>query len=155
MTPTRRPRRRTGSERGQTLIEGALALLVFFSLLFGVIDCGLLLVRHQALVERVRSAVRWGVVRPWDGSGDQIANKILYERTTEPAGATGGYLGLTRENVQVRYQPATPARPDDEVLSVAIVNFHYQFLSPWITRIFVNPRPVLIAAPMAYKAAAL
>lgn len=143
------------SERGQTLIEGALALMVFFSLLFGVIDCGLVLVRHQSLVERVRSAVRWGVVRPWDGSGEQIANLILYDQPTEPAGATGRYLGLTRENVQVRHQPASPARPDDEMLSVSIVNFHYQFLSPWITEIFINPRPVLISAPMAYKAAAL
>jgi hypothetical protein len=147
------------SERGQTLVEGALALLVFFSLLFGVIDCGLVLVRHQSLVERVRSAVRWGVVRPWDGSGEQIANLILYDQPTEPAsaasGATGGYLGLTRENVRVRYQPASPARPDDEMLSVSIVNFHYQFLSPWITQVFINPRPVLISAPMAYKAAAL
>ena len=33
---------RAGSQRGQTLIEGALALLVFFSLMFGVIDCGLM-----------------------------------------------------------------------------------------------------------------
>ena len=143
------------SERGQTLIEGALALMVFFSLLFGVIDCGLVLVRHQSLVERVRSAVRWGVVRPWDGSGEQIANLILYDQPTEPSGATGSYLGLTRENVKVRYQPASPARPDDEMLSVSIVNFHHQFLSPWITQIFINPRPVLISAPMAYKAAAL
>ena len=143
------------SQRGQTLIEGALALMVFFSLLFGVIDCGLVLVRHQSLVERVRSAVRWGVVRPWDGSGEQIANLILYGQPTEPSGASGSYLGLTRENVQVRYQPASAARPDDEMLSVSIVNFHYQFLSPWITQVFVNPRPVLISAPMAYKAGAL
>jgi hypothetical protein len=143
------------SERGQTLIESVLALLVFFSMLFGVIDCGLVLVRHQSLVERVRSAVRWGVVRPWDGSGEQIANLILYDQPSGPANATGGYLGLTRENVQVRYQPASAARPDDEMLSVSIVNFHYQFLSPWLTRVFINPRPVLISAPMAYKAAAL
>jgi TadE-like protein len=147
------------SERGQTLVEGVLALLVFFSLLFGVMDCGLVLVRHQSLVERVRSAVRWGVVRPWDGSGEQISNLILYDQPTEPPAATGGtiggYLGLTRENVQVHYQPASPARPDDEMLSVSIINFHYQFLSPWITQIFINPRPVLISAPMAYKAAAL
>lgn len=148
-------RRTRKSERGQTLIEGALALMVFFSLLFGVIDCGLVLVRHQSLVERVRSAVRWGVVRPWDGSGEQIANLILYDQPTEPTGATGSYLGLTRENVQVRYQPASPARPDDEMLSVSIVNFHHQFLSPWITQVFINPRPVLISAPMAYKAATL
>lgn len=147
------------SERGQTLIEGALALTVFFSLLFGVIDCGLVLVRHQSLVERVRSAVRWGVVRPWDGSGEQIANLILYDQPTGPnstsSGATGGYLGLRRENVLVRYQPASPARPDDEILSVSIVNFHHQFLSPWITQVFINPRPVLISAPMAFKAAGL
>ena len=163
MRRTRQSQPRERSQRGQTLVEGALALTVFFSMLFGVIDCGLVLVRHQSLVERVRSAVRWGVVRPWDGSGAQIANLILYDRPTGPAsaasdattGATSGYLGLTRENVLVRYQPASPARPDDEMLSVSIVDFHYQFLSPWITRIFVNPRPVLISAPMAYKAAAL
>ena len=62
---------------------------------------------------------------------------------------------MTRENIQVRYQTPSQARPDDEILSVSIVNFHYQFLSPWITQVFVNPRPVLISAPMAYKAAAL
>ena len=45
---------RRSSERGQTLVEGALALLVFMSLLFGVVDCGLVLVSHQTLVERVR-----------------------------------------------------------------------------------------------------
>ncbi len=155
-------RRTRRSERGQTMVEGALALLVFFTLLFGVIDCGLVLVRHQSLVERVRYAVRWGVVRPWDGSGEQIANLILYDQPTEPStrgrsasDATGGYLGLTRENVHVHYQPASTARPDDEMLSVSIINYHYQFLSPWITQIFISPRPVLISAPMAYKAASL
>jgi hypothetical protein len=147
--------RRGKSERGQTLVEGAMALLVFFALLFAVIDCGLVLVRHQSLVERVRSAVRWGVVRPWDGTGEQIANLILYDQPDEPRSTTPGYQGLTRQNVQVRYQPPSAARPDDEVLSVAIVDYHYQFLSPWVTQIFVSPRPVLIAAPMAYRAAGL
>ena len=140
------------SERGQTLVEGALALLVFLSLLFAVVDCGLVLVSHQTLVERVRSAVRWGVVRPWDGTGEQVANLILYDQPDAPRAATAGYLGLTRENVQVHYQPSSVGRPDDEILSVAIVNYRYRFLSPWITQTFINPRPVLIASPMAYKA---
>src|SRR4029079_1912152 len=61
-------------QRGQSLIEGTLVMLVFFALLFGVIDCGQVLVTHQTLVERVRSAVRWGAVRPWDGTGEQVAN---------------------------------------------------------------------------------
>ena len=143
---------RQRSERGQTLVEGALALLVFFSLLFAVVDCGLVLVSHQTLVERVRFAVRWGVVRPWDGTGEQVANLILYDQPVAPRATTAGYLGLTRENVQVRYQPSSTEHPDDEVLSVAIVNYHYRFLSPWVTQTFVNPRPVLITSPMAYKA---
>src|SRR3977135_3618729 len=99
------PLRRGRSQRGQTLVDGAMALLVFFPLLFGVVDCGLMLVSHQSLVERVRSAVRWGVVRPWDGTGAQVANLILYDQPNEPPAARQGYLGLTRENVQVRYQP--------------------------------------------------
>jgi Flp pilus assembly protein TadG len=141
-------------ERGQSLVEGTLVMLVFFALMFGVIDCGQVLVAHQALVERVRSAARWGVVHPWDGTGEQIANLILYNQPEEPRTTTDGYLGLTRANVQVRYQPPVPLRPDDEILSVAIVNYQYHFMSPWITGTFVNPRTVLISAPMAYRAAA-
>jgi len=144
---------KTRGTRGQSLIESTLVLLVFFSMLFGVIDCGQVLIAHQSLVERVRSAVRWGVVRPWDGTGEQVANLILYNQPDEPHSTTDGFLGLSRENVQVRYQPSMPARPDDEKLSVAIVNYHYHFLSPWLTQTFVNPRPVLISAPMAYQAA--
>ena len=146
---------RQTSQRGQTLIEGTFVLLVFFALLFGVIDCGQVLIAHQSLMERVRSAVRWGVVRPWDGTGEQIANLILYGQPDEPRTSTGGFLGLARANVQVRYQPSLPARPDDEGLSVAIVNYQYHFLSPWLPQTFVNPRPVMVAAPMAYRATAL
>jgi Flp pilus assembly protein TadG len=142
------------AERGQSLVEGTLVMLVFFALMFGVIDCGQVLVAHQALVERVRSAARWGVVHPWDGTGEQIANLVLYNQSEEPRTTTDGYLGLTRANVQVRYQPSVPSRPDDEILSVAIVNYQYHFMSPWITGTFVNPRTVLISAPMAYRASA-
>jgi len=142
-------------ERGQNLVEGTLVLLVFFALLFAVIDCGQVLVAHQALVERVRSAVRWGVVRQWDGTGEQVVNLVLYSQTEEPRAARDGYLGLTRDNVRVTYSPAVPARPDDERLTVSIVNYHYRFMSPWMTQSFVNPRPVMISAPMAYRPAAL
>ena len=139
------------SERGQNLVEAALVLLVFFALLFAVIDCGQVLVVHQALVERVRETVRWGVVRPWDGTGEQVANLILYSQAEEPRAARDGYLGLTRENVKVLYSPPLPERPDDERLTVAIVNYHYRFMSPVVTWDFINPRPVMISAPMAYR----
>ena len=135
---------------GQSLVEATLVLLTFFAMLLGVIDCGQILYAHQALVDRVRSAVRWGTVHPYDGTGDQVVNLILYDQPDEPRAARAGFLGLTRANVQVRYRAATPDRPDDETLTVAIVNYESHFFSPWIAKTIVSPRPVLVSAPVAF-----
>jgi hypothetical protein len=102
-------------------------------------------------MERVRSAVRWGSVHPFDGTGDQVANLVLYDQPQEPNAARTGFLGLTRANVQVRYQPATTQRPDDETLSVAVVNYESHFFSPWITKTIISPRPILVSAPVAFR----
>jgi hypothetical protein len=134
------------------MVEATLVLLVFFAFLLGVIDFGQVMFAHQSLVERVRSAVRWSVVHPWQGS-DPVINLVLYNQTDEPRMTTAGYLGLKPENVVVRYRPATPERPDDETISVAIVNFQSQFFSPWLARTLVSPRPVSVTAPMAYRTA--
>jgi hypothetical protein len=130
------------------MVEATLVLLVFFTLLLGVIDCAQVLFAHQSLVERVRTAVRWGVVNPWT-SADPIVNLVLYNQTEAPAGHPPGFLGLRPENVVVRHQAATPDRPDDETLGVTIVNFQSQFFSPWIARAVVSPRAVSITSPMS------
>lgn len=137
-------------ERGQGLVEATLVLLTFFALLLGVIDCAQVLFAHQALEERVRSAVRWGVVHDWQGP-DRIVNLILYDQENTPRQASSGYLGLKPENVRVRYQQATADRPDDEMLTVEIVNFECHFFSPVIGKTLVNPRPVIISAPVSFK----
>jgi hypothetical protein len=126
---------------------------VFFSFLLGIIDFGQVIFAHQSLVERVRSAVRWSVVHPWQGN-DPVINLVLYDQTNEPRVNTPGFLGLKAENVLVHYRSPTPERPDDETVSVTIVNFQSQFFSPWIARTLVSPRPVSITAPMAYRPAA-
>src|SRR5579883_99634 len=151
--PVRRKIRAHGARavkrRGQGLVEAALVMLVFLALLIGVLDCGQVLYSHQALVARVEEAARWGSVHPFDGTGDQIANLILYSQPEEPRTAAAPFLGLTRANIVVRYQAATPDRPDDETISVAIVNYQSHFFSPWIARTIVNARPVLVTAPVA------
>src|SRR5260221_3414161 len=43
---------------------------------------------------------------PYDGSGDQVANLVLYNQPDEPHTATPTFLGLSRASVQVR-SPAT------------------------------------------------
>lgn len=138
------------SRRGQSMVESTLVLLVFFSLLLGVIDCGQVLFAHQSLVERVRSAVRWGVVNHWEGQ-DRIVNRVLYNQTEAPAGNPPAFLGLRPENVVVRHQPATSARPDDETLSVIIINYQPQFFSPWLAPMVLHPRAVSITAPMSSR----
>ena len=139
------------NRRGQSLVESTLVLLVFFALLVGVIDCGQVMYSYQALEERVRSAVRWGSLHPYDGTGDQIANLVLYDQTGEPGDGRAPFLGMTRANVEVRYRAATSERPDDEMLNVAIVNYQSHFFSPWISKAVVSPRPVLVSAPMSYR----
>ena len=138
------------NQRGQSMVEATLVLLVFFMLLLGVIDCGQVLFAHQSLVERVRSAVRWGAVHQWNG-GDAIVNLVLYNQTGGPAGNPPTFLGLRPENVVVRHQAATPERPDDETLGVTIVNFKSQFFSPWFSQAVISPRTVSITSPMSSR----
>jgi hypothetical protein len=134
------------------MVEATLVLLAFFTLLLGVIDCGQVLFAQQSLVERVRAAVRWGVVHPWNGS-EPVVNLVLYNQSEPPPRDAQSFLGLQPENVVVRHQAPTPDRPDDETLSVTIVNFRSQFFSPWIAQAVVSPRAVSITAPMATRTA--
>lgn len=135
------------SQRGQSLVEGTLVLFVFLSMLLGIADCAQVVFAHQALVERARAAARWGSVHGWQGP-EPIVNLVLYGQTQEPP-AAAGYLGMSPANVEVTYRPATPDRPDDETLTVAVVNFQSHLFSPWLARTLVSSRPVLISAPMA------
>jgi hypothetical protein len=143
------------NQRGQSMVEATLVLLVFFTLLLGVIDCGQVLFAHESLVERVRSAVRWGVVHPWNQKtgSEPVVNLVLYNQTETPRGNVPTFLGLQREDVVVRHQAPSADRPDDETLRVTIVNFRSQFFSPWIGRAVVSPRAVSITAPMASRQA--
>jgi TadE-like protein len=140
-------KRSSKTRRGQSLVEAALVLFVFFSFLLGIADCGQVLFAHQALVERAREASRWGALHPWQGP-EPIVNLVLYGQTQAPASGSG-YLGMTRANVRVDHQEATPDHPDDEILSVAVVNFESHLFSPWLARALVSARPVLVSAPMA------
>ena len=58
---------------------------------------------------------------------------------------------LQTGNVQVRYN-APADRPDDETISIAIVNYESHFFSPWIAKTIVSPRPVFVTAPVTRSA---
>ena len=75
---------RNRKRRGQTLVESALVLFVFLTLLIGTLDVGQVLFVHQTLVERTRAALRWGAVRPYDDQA--IRSMVLYNSPTIPGG---------------------------------------------------------------------
>ena len=137
-------------ERGQSLVESTLVLLLFFAMLIGVMDVAQVLFTHQSLVERVNTAVRWGSVHPWQGA-DPIRNFVLYGQPDEPVRSASGYLGLDSANVEVEYRAPSAERPDDEMLTVRIVNFESRLFSPWLAQTLISQRPVLVSAPVQFS----
>jgi len=143
------------SRSGQALVESARILLLFITTMVGILDVSQLLFIHQGLVEQVRSALRWGVVQPWDGTGEKIQNMVLYRTSAAPQGngtpQPAGFLGLQPANVQVTRTVGTADDPNDERLTIAIVNYNFNFFTPGISKVFQNNTAVMESAPMAYK----
>ncbi len=122
MTPKAHASRR---ERGSTLIEGALILLVFLSSLLGVIDLGQVLFFHLMLADRVRAGARFAIVNNYDTAA--IANMVVYNSITAPGGGGSGLFGLKTSMVSVnRYDIGTSA----DRIEVDISNFPIAFYSP-------------------------
>ncbi|MBI3471158.1 MAG: pilus assembly protein [Candidatus Solibacter usitatus] len=113
------------NRRGQTLVESTLVMIVFLGLLLGFIDAGQLLFTRQTLADRVRTAARWASVRPYDETA--VRNMVLYNQPE--ASDDKGFLGLSAGNVEIeRLGQGTP----NERIQVAIVNYEYAFVSPWL-----------------------
>lgn len=133
-------------QRGQSLVEATLVLLVFFALLLGVVDFGQVLFAHQALVERVRSAVRWGSLHP-DAGPQPVRNLVLYGT---PAPGSDRFLDLPEDSVVVAF-----AEEDGvPTLHVEVVNFEAPLFAPWwpgLSHRLMNPRPVSVTAPLGAR----
>ena len=132
-------RNNSARKRGQAIVEGALVTLVLAAVLIGVFDLGLVLFIHQTFAARVRSAVRYGVVNPYDETA--IKNMVLYGQPT--AGATGAF-GLTAAMVSV---VKTGVGTNDERIVVTISGYPYRFFSPWIGGAF-NGRSIMASLPL-------
>jgi len=87
------------NRRGQSLIETTLILVAFLGLLFGVVDVGQHLVLRETLTDRVRAAVRWGALNPYNEAA--IRNMVLYG-TAQPKAGDPRFFGLQPEDVVVR-----------------------------------------------------
>lgn len=108
---------RRNRQKGNTLLELALTLIVFLSLFLGVFDIGEMFFVHQTLTDRARNAARWGAVNTFDATS--VRNLVLYGATTPAQGQTASF-GLTTSNVTVSRPAATIGQPEDRVIVTII-----------------------------------
>src|SRR5438128_11868366 len=110
-------------DRGNALVESALVLIVFLSMVISIFDFGQVLFLHQSITERVREALRYGIVNMFDATA--IQNYVIYGQPSPPPDAPANY-SLTAAMVSV--QRADAGTPEDRVV-ITVSNYPYLFLS--------------------------
>ena len=124
------------------MVEMALTMLVFFTLLIAVLDFGQVLFFHQAMTERATAGARWAVVHSFHATDtSNIKNAVVYNTATPAAGAKG-LFGLTTGMVTVT---PLPSASNLKAIQVSITFDMYLFtpgLARKLTRTFRAVRPV-------------
>jgi hypothetical protein len=106
-------------------VELSLIAIMVFSMVIALIDFGQFLFIHQALTERARSAVRYGLTAsPLNTT--EVRNMVLYGT---PSAGTYPYMGLTSSMVQVS---TTGGNTYDYRLTVKITNYPFKVFTPAI-----------------------
>lgn len=99
-------------ERGASLLEFAIGATVFMTVVFGVLQFGVLLWTHNALTDAARRGARYAINQcdPSDAacansstSIDRTKNVVVYGTPTPATGAQPVVKGLATSNVQVTY----------------------------------------------------
>jgi hypothetical protein len=134
---SRPPRKGRKGERGAALLEFAIGATVFMTVLFGVLQFGVLLWTHNALTDAARRGARYAVNQcdPADGSCansstsiDRTKNVVVYGTPNPPASAQPVVRGLTTNNVQVTY---SGFGVNAGSVTVQIVNYDFSFVVPF------------------------
>ena len=123
---------RRNSQKGQTLVEFALAVMLFLTILFGIIEFGRALWTWNTIVQATRAGARFAVTSDPTNT-TAIKNWVVYHNS---AGTGDPVLnGLTTTNVNVTFQKndpsvtiATPYNAD--VVQVGISGYNFDFIVP-------------------------
>jgi hypothetical protein len=126
-------RRVTNGQRGSTLVESSLCLLLFLTIAIGILDCGRVLFLQAALTDRVRGALRYGVLHADDLVA--VENVVLWGRPVEQLSPPS--FGLTRAVVDVvRSSPGTT----DDRITITVSGHQIRLLTPGIAGLVTGRR---------------
>jgi Flp pilus assembly protein TadG len=116
-------RNRKRNQRGTTVVEAALTLVLFMTMLFSMFDFGYTYFMHQTIVHRVRAAARYGALHPANTTA--IRNYVVYQRPE--CGNGTGMFGLEPSDVQV---VRTGAGTTADRLNVTVSGYNLFFVTP-------------------------
>ena len=112
------------NERGTTLVEFALALTVFLTAMFAVMEFGRALWVHNALTDAARRGARYAVLHN-SGSVDSVKNVVVFG--DEAGGAQSVVPNLTVDQVTVTYSDFAV---NHGTATVSIDGYQFQFVLP-------------------------
>jgi Flp pilus assembly protein TadG len=135
-----RSRINSSNQKGTSMAEFAVVALVFFMIIFGIIEFGRLLYTHNALTDATRRGARYAVVHLQ--SQTCVKNVTIYgESHIDPTtcAATGPPLinGLTDTNVTVVYQGGFGSGVG--TVTVTIQNYTFNLSIPLLRRTLTMP----------------
>ena len=121
------------TERGATLVEFSIALLVFLTAMFAVIEFGRALWVHNALADAARRGARYAVLHT-SGEADAVKNVVVYG---DPAGGTTPSIpNLDVSNVSVDYNDFALNKG---TVSVSVNDYKFQFVIPIVGTTITMP----------------
>ena len=90
-------------ESGQTLVEFALVAILFFILIFGILEFGRALWTWNTIVHVTREGARFAVVEAPSSTDIDIKKYVVYHDITATSSSEPVLPGLTTDNVTVQY----------------------------------------------------
>jgi Flp pilus assembly protein TadG len=120
-------------ERGTTLLEFALALMVFLTAMFAVMEFGRALWVHNALTDAARRGARYAALHS-SSDTDAVKNVVVYG---DPAGGSQSVVpNLTPDNVTVTYSNFALNKG---TATVSVTGYEFQFVIPIIGTTITMP----------------
>ena len=113
-------------ERGAALVEFAIGATIFLTVLFAVMEFGLLLWTHNALTDAARRGARYAVTHPQSSMAD-VQNVVVYGDPAPAANTAPVVNGLTTAQVSVTYNGFGLGNGQ---ATVSIQNYSYNFIVP-------------------------
>lgn len=121
------------NERGATLVEFSIAMTVFLTVMFGVIEFGRALWVHNALADAARRGARYATLSK-ASEADKVKNVVVYGN---PDGTGDPMLpNLSTTNVTVDY---SGFGLNKGTVSVSVTNYQFQFVIPIVGTTITMP----------------